>query len=821
MSQVALKPADGSDPPSTDIPAGGLSSEEATRRLQQYGPNAIHEHRVHPLIKLLRYFWGPIPWMIEIAAILSGAVGHWDDLALILALLVVNGVIGFWEEHKASNALDALKSQLALKARARRDGRWREVAACELVPGDIIRLRLGDIIPADVMLTEGDYLRVDQSALTGESLPVDKKAGDEAYSGTIAKQGEMVAEVTATGAHTFFGRTAKLVESAGSASHFQQAVMRIGNFLIAIAVVLSMVLIGVELARGSHLLHVVQFVLILVIASIPVAMPAVLSVTMALGAKALSKHKAIVTRLQSIEEMAGIDILCSDKTGTLTQNQLTLGEPVLFGAQDPAELNLAAALASKAENNDAIDLAVIAALPDAALLDSYRELKFTPFDPVSKRTEAHVESDNGDFYTTKGAPQVILDLCGMQGEQRVRADKAVTGFAERGFRTLGVARTTQDATWRFLGILSLYDPPREDSESTIREAREHGIEVKMVTGDHIAIAREISGGLGMGRDILPPDRLPDDHMAKADTALIRDLERADGFAQVFPEHKYAIVKALQEGGHIVGMTGDGVNDAPALKQADVGIAVSGATDAARAAASLVLTAPGLSTIVHAVEEARRIFGRMMSYTIYRIAMTIDIMVFVVLAMLITRSYPLTAILIILLALLDDIPIMTIAYDHTWLEPKPVRWQMKRVLTVSSVLGLVAVAETFLMMVIGRRMLGMGGPELQTLMFLQLVAGGNLMLFVTRSKQSFWRAPHPSWQLLAATIGTQIVAAGMAWAGWLMAAIPAEVVGLVWAYNVAWMVLQDAVKLGLYRVLPGTDAGTVSEQARTDAAQQHV
>lgn len=788
----------------------GLSNEQARQRLSEYGLNEIQEEHTNLFLKFLHYFWGPIPWMIEAAAILSGAVGHWDDLILIIALLLINGLIGFWEEHKASNALDALKNQLALKARVLRSSHWQVIPAKELVPGDIIRLRLGDIVPADVRLLDGEYLRVDQSALTGESLPIDKKIGDQAYSGTIAKQGEMVAEVEATGINTFFGRTAKLVEGAGAVSHFQQAVMRIGNFLIALAVVLSIILISVELTRGSPLLHVLEFVLILVIASIPVAMPAVLSVTMALGAKALSKHKAIVSRLQSIEEMAGIDILCADKTGTLTQNKLSLGDPVIFEADNADDVTLAAALASRAENNDAIDLAILESVSDRKQLERYKQTKFTPFDPVNKRTEARLTiQDNSNqgqqpaFSTSKGAPQIIIDLCRLSGETRKRAEDAVEQLASRGYRTLGVARTTDDETWQFLGVLSLYDPPREDSADTIHEARKHGISVKMVTGDHIAIAREISGGLGLGRNILPPDALPDDQEAKTDLSLVHKLEQSDGFAQVFPEHKYAIVKKLQEGGHLVGMTGDGVNDAPALKQAEVGIAVSDATDAARAAASLVLTAPGLSTIIHAVEEARRIFGRMMSYTIYRIAMTIDIMVFVVLAMLATHAYPLTALMIILLALLDDLPIMTIAYDHTWLEPRPVRWQMKRILTVSSTLGVLAVAETFLMMLIGRDYLGLHGAALQTLIFLQLVAGGHLMLFVTRSKQRFWRAPYPSWQLLTATLGTQVVAALMAWAGWWMAAIPASVIGLVWIYNLAWMFLQDQIKLGLYHVMPAT------------------
>ncbi|MEJ2398639.1 MAG: plasma-membrane proton-efflux P-type ATPase, partial [Gammaproteobacteria bacterium] len=570
MQNVTAENTDDADPTQHNA-FNGLNSEQAARRLSQYGPNEIQEHRTHPLLKFLHYFWGPIPWMIEAAAILSGIVGHWDDLTLIVSLLLINGLIGFWEEHKANNALDALKNQLALQARVLRSDTWQALPARELVPGDIIRLRLGDIVPADVKLLDGDYLRVDQSALTGESLPIDKKVGDEAYSGTIARQGEMLAEVTATGEHTFFGRTARLVEGAGAVSHFQQAVMRIGNFLIALAAVLSIVLISVELARGSHLLHVLEFVLILVIASIPVAMPAVLSVTMALGAKALSKHKAIVSRLQSIEEMAGIDILCADKTGTLTQNKLSLGDPVLFEAEDAEALTLAAALASRAENNDAIDLAILDALPDSALLKHYRQVKFMPFDPVNKRTEARLEiqpaaktdkrnpsveqATQQNFSTSKGAPQIILDMCGVQGDTRKRAESAVDQLAGRGYRTLGVARTADDGTWQFLGILSLFDPPREDSAATIRKAREHGISLKMVTGDHIAIAREISGGLGMGRNILPPDALPDDYQSTANPALVRKLEKSDGFAQVFPEHKYAIVKTLQDGGHLVGMTG--------------------------------------------------------------------------------------------------------------------------------------------------------------------------------------------------------------------------------------------------------------------------
>ncbi|MDD2902527.1 MAG: plasma-membrane proton-efflux P-type ATPase, partial [Syntrophales bacterium] len=650
----------------------GLSSEEARNRLAQFGPNALEEKKEHPLLKFLGYFWGPIPWMIEVAAILSALVEHWGDLTIIVFLLVFNAVIGFWEEHEAADALEALKEQLALKARVLRDGKWQEIEARDLVPGDVIRVRPGDIIPADIKLVEGEYLSVDQSALTGESLPVNKAAGEVAYSGSIAKQGEMVALVTGTGGNTFFARTAQLVETAGAVSHFQKAVMRVGDFLIIIAVGLSLILVVVELHRGLPVMDLLEFVLILVVASIPVAMPAVLSVTMALGALVLSKMKAIVSRLQSIEEMAGIDVLCSDKTGTLTLNRLTLGDPVIFGQAQPQEVILAACLASREENRDAIDDAVMDGLQDKSLLKAYSLTKFMPFDPVNKRTESTVQEGDKTFKVTKGAPQVIMDLCHLEGDIQSQAKKSVDELAAKGYRTLGVARADDGDAWRFLGLVPLYDPPRPDAAETIAEAQNRGIKVKMITGDNVAIGREIAKQLGLGTNIQPAsDIFPKEGECELGGAMVDRIEQADGFAEVFPEHKYNIVKALQGRGHLVAMTGDGVNDAPALKQAEVGIAVSGATNAAQSAAALVLTEPGLKVITRAVEEARCIFERMMSYTVYRIAMTISIMVFVVAAMLSYNVFPLTAMMIIILALLDDIPIMTIAYDHTYHSPTPV------------------------------------------------------------------------------------------------------------------------------------------------------
>jgi H+-transporting ATPase len=780
--------------------ADGLSSSEAETRLARYGPNALEERRESALLKFLSYFWGPIPWMIEVAAVLSAVVRHWVDLVIILILLVFNATVGFWQEHQAANAVEALKRQLALMARVRRDGTWGEIEATELVPGDVVRLRLGDVIPADVKLLEGDYLSVDQSALTGESLPVDKREGDVAYSGSVAKQGEMVALVVATGSATYFGRTAQLVSEAKAVSHFQKAVLTIGDYLIFLSLFLVAVLITVQLFRGAAFLTLVQFALILTVAAIPVAMPAVLSVTMAVGAVALSKMKAIVSHLESIEEMAGMDVLCSDKTGTLTENRLTLGEPAAFGAADPRELVLTAALASKEENGDAIDLAVLAALPDHEALEGYRQRSFVPFDPVRKRTEAQVQSPTGEMFgAVKGAPQVVMDLCDIDPRTAADATAKVQEFASKGYRALGVART-EDGRSEFLGLLPLFDPPREDSAETIRRAKEHGIEVKMVTGDDVAIASEIAGRLGLGQDILPAE----DAFAPGDgrtPAAAEKVEEADGFARVFPEHKFEIVKALQSRGHLVGMTGDGVNDAPALKQAEVGIAVSGATDAARAAADLVLTGLGLSVIVHAVEQARMIFERMNSYAIYRITETIRIMFFVVLAMVFFDFYPISAILIILLALLNDLPIMTIAYDNTWLDPEPVRWDMRRVLTISTMLGVTGVISSFVMLALLKEVFKFDVAEIQTLIFLKLAVAGHLTLFLTRTKRRFYQKPYPAAIMIWSAVGTKILATIIVAFGFgLMTPVPWWSIGLIWGYAVAWMFVLDWVKVEAYRHL---------------------
>jgi H+-transporting ATPase len=781
----------------------GLTQQEVQRRQEKYGPNALQEKKVNPVLKFLTYFWGPIPWMIEIAAILTALLQHWPDLIIISVLLIFNAVVGFWQEFQAANAVDALKKQLALKARVKRDGKWQEIESVSLVPGDVVRLRLGDIIPADVKLTQGEYLSVDQSALTGESLPVDKKVGDVAYSGSVAKQGEMEALVVAIGSETYFGKTARLVSTAASASHFQKAVLAIGDYLIYLSLFLAAILILVMAVRGTSFLDLLEFVLILVVAAIPVAMPAVLSVTMAIGAVVLARMKAIVTRLESIEEMAGMDVLCSDKTGTLTQNKLTLGAPAIFEAKDAQELLLMGALASKAEDRDAIDQAVLAGLSDKQVLGQYSQTAFVPFDPIHKRIEATVKDSKGvTFKVTKGAPQVILQMCHLAAAKQDQANAKVDEFAQKGYRTLGVAINEDGNNWKFLGILPLYDPPREDSAETIKQAQSHGIKVKMITGDNLSIAKQISSQLGLGTNIHPADELFGEGGGEKPISKATEMrvEAADGFAQVFPEHKFDIVQALQGADHIVGMTGDGVNDAPALKQANTGIAVSGATDAARSAADLVLTAPGLSVIIKAVEQARMIFERMNSYAIYRIIETIRIMIFVVLAMTIFNFYPITTIMIILLALLNDLPIMTIAYDNTWLDPKPVRWNMRRILTVATTLGLIGVIETFGLLVIALKVFHFDIAQTQSLMYLKLAVAGHLTLFVARTKRPFLTRPYPALILLIAIILTQAIAASIVGFGLLVTAIPWVYVGIIWAYCLVWVFIEDWAKLQVYKHL---------------------
>lgn len=775
----------------------GLSQEEAEHRITEYGYNELEEKRVNPVLKFLSYFWGPIPWMIEVAAVLSIILRHWPDFGIILILLLANAVVGYWEEHKASDTIAQLKAKLALRARAKRDGRWVTIPARELVPGDIIRLRIGDIIPADVILLEGDPLEVDQSALTGESLPVIREKGDEVYAGSIIKLGEIDALVHTTGPRTYMGKTARLVEEVKKISHFQRAVLKIGDYLIVVALFLVVLILAVSLFKADNMITVLQFVLVLTVAAIPVAMPTVLSVTMAVGAQILAKDQAIVSRLASIEELAGIDILCSDKTGTLTQNRLKLGEPYSIGDISPDQVILEAGLASREEDQDPIDLAILSGIKKKELV-SFEILHFQPFDPVQKRTEVQVKDASGnEFKIAKGAPQVILNLVEDSDKVQPEFEKKIEDFAKRGFRSLGVARTDNQNKWRARGVIPLYDPPREDSKQTLESIQDVGVNVKMITGDQAAIAKEIARQLGLGTNILDAGLFSETR--HHETGQLADaIERADGFAQVFPEHKYHIVDVLQARGHIVGMTGDGVNDAPALKKADGGIAVSGATDAARSAADIVLLAPGISVVAKALKESRKIFQRMTNYAIYRIAETIRVLLFMTLSILVFNFYPVTAVMIVLLALLNDGAILSIAYDRAHYSKRPEKWDMPIVLGIATALGIMGVFASFGLFYLAKQLLHFNQETIQTLMYLKLSVAGHLTIFITRTKGPFWSF-RPAPILLGAVLGTQTVATLIAIFGLFMTPLDWEWALFVWGYSLVWFFINDRVKIEAYRI----------------------
>jgi H+-transporting ATPase len=778
----------------------GLSTSEAKDRLQKYGYNEITGKKGSPLLKLLGSFWGPIPWMMEAAAILSAILGDWTNFWIIFALLLFIAVAGFWQEKKADNAIELLKQKLALQARVLRDGKWSDIPARELVPGDIAHVHLGDIAPADIKLTEGEYLLVDESALTGESLPAEKHISDVTYSGSLIRQGGMNALVVATGINTFFGKTAALVEEVETQSHIQKAVTKIGSYLIALAIVMVALTFVVGSFRHEPVLQTLEYALILIIAAIPLSLPLLITVSLGVGAINLAKKKAIVSKLAAIGEMAGMDILCSDKTGTITKNELTLAEVVPFGEFKHNDVLLYATLASREEDKDPIDNAIITKTQQVLLEapSSYKTIEFKPFDPVSKRTEATIESADGNrFKVTKGAPQVILSLATDKESIHAGVEEGVNAFAAKGYRTLGVAiaRTSGDTqgNWQFIGIVPLYDPPREDSKQTIDTAESMGVDVKMVTGDHIAIAKEVGRQVGMGTNILPAATLSD----KSDSEAERLVEDANGFAQVFPEHKFHIVELLQGKQHIVGMTGDGVNDAPALKKANAGIAVAGATDVARSAADIVFTMPGLFVIIDAIKESRKIFLRLNSFTIYRIAASICLLFFITLSIIIFDFYPVTVVMILLLTLLNDAPIGLIIYDNVHYRNKPEKWDMKGIMSMAALLGVIGVIFSFILLYIGVDVLHLTKEMIQSFIFLQLVVSIHLIIFITRTRGHFWSIK-PGSALLWSAVATKLLATLMVVYGLFVPAIGWYYAGIVWAYCLAAFVVTDFIKVSVFK-----------------------
>ncbi|KAK8581300.1 hypothetical protein V6N13_144332 [Hibiscus sabdariffa] len=807
----------------------GLTTDEGQKRLQIFGPNKLEEKSESKFLKFLGFMWNPLSWVMEIAAIMAIALANgggkppdWQDFVGITALLIINSTISFIEENNAGNAAAALMAGLAPKTKVLRDGKWGEQEAAILVPGDIISIKLGDIIPADARLLEGDALKVDQSALTGESLPVNKNPGDGVFSGSTVKQGELEAVVIATGVHTFFGKAAHLVDSTNNVGHFQKVLTAIGNFCIcSIAVGMFIEIIVMYPIQHRKYRDGIDNLLVLLIGGIPIAMPTVLSVTMAIGSHRLSQQGAITKRMTAIEEMAGMDVLCSDKTGTLTLNKLTVDKSMVevFAKDvDKEMLLLLAARASRVENQDAIDACIVGMLGDPKeARQGITEVHFFPFNPVDKRTAmTYIDSDGSWHRASKGAPEQIIELCVLREDVKKKAHDIIDKFADRGLRSLGVARQpvpeknkdSPGGPWEFVGLLPLFDPPRHDSAETIRRALHLGVNVKMITGDQLAIGKETGRRLGMGTNMYPSSALLGQNKDERVNTIDVDelIEKADGFAGVFPEHKYEIVKRLQERKHICGMTGDGVNDAPALKKADIGIAVDDATDAARSASDIVLTEPGLSVIVSAVLTSRAIFQRMKNYTIYAVSITIRIVLGFMLLSLIWK-FDFSPFMVLIVAILNDGTIMTISKDRVKPSPMPDSWKLKEIFATGVVLGTYLACMTVLFFWLidesdffpekfGVRSIRNNKDELTAAVYLQVSIVSQALIFVTRSR-SWSFIERPGLLLVVAFVLAQLVATVLAvYANWEFARIKGigwGWAGVIWLYSLVTYFPLDVLK----------------------------
>ncbi len=764
----------------------GLTTAEAHRRLEQYGPNAVAEERRSPLLAFLGKFWDPVPWMLEVAIVLEVILGKRDEAAIIGALLAVNAVLSFLQESRANRALALLRSRLAVRARVQRDGRWQQIAAEELVPGDVIHLRMGDLAPADVRLAEGQVL-LDQSALTGESLPVEAAAGAQAYAGAVVKRGEATGEVTATGAKTYFGKTAELVRTARTVSHLQTIIFTIVKYLVALDAVLVSALLLYAVATGLALGDVIPFVLILLVASVPAALPATFTLATALGARELVHRGVLATRLSAIEEAAAMDILASDKTGTITENRLALADMQPLAPHTAVDLLRAAALACDESTQDPIDLAILDAARARAALDTVpQRLQFIPFDPATKRSEAVYRDGEGSLRVAKGAVRAVSSLC----VDAPDLDADVSRLAAQGYRILAVA-AGQEGAMRLLGLLALQDPPRADSKQLIDSLRDLGVRVVMVTGDDLATARAVASQVGLGDRACPPEVLHGQGELK--------LTDCDVFARVFPEDKFRLVQALQQVGHVVGMTGDGVNDAPALKQAEVGIAVSSATDVAKASASMVLTNPGLIDVLAAVETSRRIYQRMLTYTLNKIIKTIEIAVFLSVGVMLTGTFIITPLLIVLLLFTNDFVTMSIATDQVSYSRQPDRWNIRTLVLTGGVLAGLVLVLSFTVFFAARAWLHLPLPQLQTLIFVMLVFSGQGTVYLVRERRHFWRSRPGHWLLLSSAADIVIVSF-LAVRGILMTAIAPALVAGILVLVLAYLVIADFLKIRVFRTL---------------------
>jgi H+-transporting ATPase len=787
-------------PPQAD-PEAGLTGAEVDALRKVHGFNEVIEQKGHPLLDFLGKFWGVSAWMLELIMLLSAALRKYSDLAVVSALLIVNAVLAFLQERRAAGVVETLRRRLQVSARVRRDASWRVVAARELVPGDIVRLRAGDIVPADVKLMSG-ALSVDQSALTGESMDVDKKPADVLPSGSIVRRGEGNGEVTLTGARTYFGRTTELVQLARPKLHIEAVVAKVVRWLFVIVGALLGLVVVLSLMRGAPLIEMVSLMLVLLMSAVPVALPVMFTVSMAVGSKELAKRGVLVTRLSAAEDAATMDVLCVDKTGTITMNQLAVTGVVPLEQATEADVLRAGALASREANQDPIDLAFLAAAKERRIFDgapAATPVSFAPFDAKNRRTEAVVELNGQRLRVMKGAVRTIAEACGLAAPAIEALEARVGEPALKGYRTLAVARGPEAGAPALLGLVSLYDPPRPDAGQLIAALHGLGVSVKMLTGDALAVASEIARGVG-----LPNIRRVADLKAanaEAGNAAVDLLAGADGFAEVYPEDKYIVVQHLQAAGHVTGMTGDGVNDAPALRQAEVGIAVSSATDVAKGAASVVLTEPGLSNIVALVEQGRTIYQRILTWIINKISRTILKAAFVAIAFVMTGKFVVSAFAMLLLVFMTDFAKIALATDHVRPSRRPETWDIGGLVTVSVALGAAMVAETLLLLWIGWSRFGLAASDeaLYTFSFLTLLYFAAFSIVSARERRWFWTTL-PSRTLMAALAADALAGTALTRVGLPgLMPLPWWQVAAIFGYAmVSCLVINDALKVALIR-----------------------
>ena len=774
-----------------DLIHEGLSQSAAEERLQKDGYNEILEKKLHPILKFLQFYWGPIPWLIEVALILSAALSDWEDFFIIFFLLIVNSLIGFFQEFQADKVIEALKSKLTIAVKVLRNRKWQLLPARELVKDDIIHLGSGDIVPADARIVGGGQAQVDQSALTGESFPVSRREKEDLFAGSILIQGSIDAQITKTGSRTYYGKAIELVSLAKNVSHLQRALLKIGRFLITGAIALILVIMIFSYFHHDNLLTTLKFTLVLLIASIPVALATILAINLAIGAKILAKKKTIVSHLSSIEELAGVDIFYVDKTGTLTQNKISVSSVVPFGNRAEEEVVFLAALASQLESKDHIDAAIIASVNNKPLLDTYKIIRFSPFDPTIKRSEAELKNpENQTFKVAKGSIPSIMLLSSNASPLQSEIQDLSIQFAEQGQRSLAVARTNSHEEWELVGIIALQDPPRPESKKLVEEIKKLGIQIKMLTGDHLSIAKQIGKQLDIGDNFEPA-------YSYFKSNAIKDIQNLDGLAEVLPEHKFRIITKSQDLGFIVGMTGDGVNDIPALKQANVGIAVAHSVDAARKSADIVLLSPGLSPIVDAIKESRKIFLKMKTYALYRMAETIRIILFITLSIILMNFYPLTPRMIILIALLNDGAIISLAYDRVQYSKHPEKWNLKYLLKYAIIFGVVGVIGSFSLLYLCKFIFKLSDEMTRTIIYLKLSVAGHFIVFACRTKKAFFKS-RPAGILLLAILGTQVIASLIAKIGLFMTPIGYSWILFVWLYSLVWLWIVDSIKLLVYQ-----------------------